>query len=139
MNLTLYSHLKPAFSLSDMFAIWAVMFLTGIFLFVGGPFLLLSGKVGVESSGLSVSSCCGLSSVVMKFYNKKMSTTFNTICIISLIKIKQYICERHLRFRYDFLCSDCIVICCLTLEGLGVFFVIELDFLLYLSYKSLSQ
>ena len=65
--LTLYSLLKPAFSLADMFAIWALMFLTGMFLFVGEPLLLLSGKVGVESSASSASSLCVLSSVIIRF------------------------------------------------------------------------
>ena len=42
------------------------MFLTGMVLFVGGQLLLLSGKVGVESSGSSESSFFGLSSVVIE-------------------------------------------------------------------------
>ena len=70
INLTLYSYLNPAFSLADMLTIWALMFLTGIFLFVGGPLMFLSGKTGAESSGSSGSSESALSSefIIKAFY-----------------------------------------------------------------------
>lgn len=42
MSITLYSFLNPVFSVTDMFAIWALMFRTEIFLFIGGPLLVFS-------------------------------------------------------------------------------------------------
>lgn len=48
VNRTWYSLLNPAFSFVDMFEICAMMFLTGIFLLVGGPLLVFSGKAYIE-------------------------------------------------------------------------------------------
>lgn len=47
--LTWYSLLNPAFSFRDMFVICALIFLTGIFLLVGGPLFVFSGKAYVDS------------------------------------------------------------------------------------------
>lgn len=47
--LTWYSFLKPLFSFKDMFAICASIFLTGMFLLVGGPRFVFSGKAYVVS------------------------------------------------------------------------------------------
>lgn len=47
-NRTWYSFLKPAFLLADMFEICAIIFRTEMFLLVGGPLLVFSGKAYVE-------------------------------------------------------------------------------------------
>lgn len=48
--LTWYSLLNPVFSFKDMFVICAFIFLTEMFLLVGGPLFVFSGKAYVDSS-----------------------------------------------------------------------------------------
>lgn len=54
--LTLYSFLNPALSFADMFEICAFMFLTEIFLLVGGPRFVFSGNAYVVHEVLLVCS-----------------------------------------------------------------------------------
>lgn len=61
---TWYSLLNPVFSFADIFEICAMMFLTEIFLFVGGPLLVFSGKAYVELALSSALSSFGLGSVL---------------------------------------------------------------------------
>lgn len=63
-NLTWYSLLNPAFSLRDMFAICAFIFLTGMFLFVGGPRFVFSGRAYVDSATLLANDVCNLQSTI---------------------------------------------------------------------------
>ena len=125
----MYSFLNPAFSLSDMFAIWAAMFRIAMFLFVEGPLLLLSGKVGFASSASLTSLICGMLSgtidvsIPRYFYDKPNQNNTNL--------------TQHLQSRSGFSCSDWIDIFCFTLVGIGVFFVSNVGFLLYLNYIKL--
>lgn len=48
-HLTWYSLLNPAFSFRDIFVICAFIFLTGMFLLVGGPRFVFSGRAYVVS------------------------------------------------------------------------------------------
>lgn len=57
---TWYSLLNPVFSLADIFEICAMMFLTGIFLLVGGPLFVFSGRAYVELALCFASSSFGL-------------------------------------------------------------------------------
>ena len=84
---TLYSYLNPAFSLADMLEIWALMFLTGIFLFVGGPRMFLSGKTGAESSGSSGSSLYALSSETILTLLTRSSNILNHWIFFSFLKV----------------------------------------------------
>lgn len=59
-NRTWYSLLNPAFTFADMFEICAMMFLTEIFLLVGGPLFVFSGNAYVESSLTFALLLCGL-------------------------------------------------------------------------------
>lgn len=63
-DLTWYSLLNTAFSLRDMFAICAFIFLTGIFLFVGGPRFVFSGRAYVDSAPLLANDVCNLQSTI---------------------------------------------------------------------------
>lgn len=58
-NRTWYSVLNPAFSFADMFEICAMMFLTEIFLLVGGPLFVFSGNAYVDSLLSFAPSSCG--------------------------------------------------------------------------------
>lgn len=62
--LTWYSLLKPAFSFRDMFVICAFIFLTGMFLLVGGPRLVFSGKAYVVSLLPFASNTCDLQPIM---------------------------------------------------------------------------
>lgn len=57
LGLTWYSLLNPAHSLEDMFAIWALMFLTDMCLFIGGPFFVFSRDIRAYSTVSFVWSC----------------------------------------------------------------------------------
>lgn len=66
--LTLYSFLNAAFSLKDMFAICAVIFLTGMFLFVGGPLFVFSGRAYVDYTTSFANDVCDLQSSITYFF-----------------------------------------------------------------------
>lgn len=67
-NLTWYSLLNPAFSLREMFVICAFIFLTGMFLFVGGPRFVFSGRAYVDSATLLANDVCNLQSTIKIFF-----------------------------------------------------------------------
>lgn len=67
-SLTWYSLLNPAFSFRDMFVICAFIFLTGMFLLVGGPLFVFSGKAYVDSVTSLPGKVCDLQSNVNKMY-----------------------------------------------------------------------
>lgn len=66
---TWYSILNPLFSFRDMFAICAFMFLTGMFLLVGGPRFVFSGKAYVDSTTSFACTVCDLQSSIDIMYS----------------------------------------------------------------------
>lgn len=83
MIITLYSLLNPALSVTDMFAICALMFRTEIFLFIGGPLLVFSCVTRAYTLASFVLSFCDLLSEIrlffcFHFYNKIVCSIENT-------------------------------------------------------------
>lgn len=72
--LTWYSLLNPAHSLEDMFAIWALMFLTDMCLFTGGPFFVFSREISAYSMVSFGWSCWSASSEL------KINVSFYAFC-----------------------------------------------------------
>lgn len=77
-HLTRYSFLNPAFSLADMFVICALIFLMDMFLLVGGPLFVLSGRAYVDSMVLIASLFFDLQSNI-EFENEIIFLTFKCL------------------------------------------------------------
>lgn len=112
---TWYSLLNPEFSQSDMFAICALMFLTEMYLFIGGPFFVFSCKIRQDSFASVVWSWCHLFS---EFKKKQTYFHFYLIKYDDNKKLVNY--ERKIALFYYLLSLNVMFFKCVFLPVLQV-------------------